>query len=83
MKTKKQWDNSGQSLTEFLKTGDTVNKEMVDYFLGVLPPKTWTANCIQLGEPYDTDMYGRLIYMTLEKIDCEWTWAGCKVAPNN
>ena len=82
MKTKKQWDGSGKNLTEFLEFGDKVDEEMMDYFLGVLPPQTWTANCIQLGESYSTDGQGNFTYMTIEKLDGEWTWTGCKVEPN-
>jgi len=73
MKTKKQWDESGQDLTTFFKVGDQVDEEMYDYFLCVLPPRTMRNSMIQIGEEYSSNNKGPT-YMTLEKIDGVWTY---------
>lgn len=78
MKTKKAWDVSGQQLTDFLEPGDEVDDDMVDYFLGVLPPACWTHHTIQIGEPKDHDREGRPRYITIRRqfSHSPWYYAG-------
>ena len=80
MKTMKQCNESKLTLTEFLQVSDEVDGEMVDYFVGCLPPQTMTEDCIQIGEPYDQDGYGRPTFITLEKVGDAWHYAGIKIA---
>ena len=75
MKTKMEWDNSGKCLSEFLQVGDTIDEEMVDYFIGVLPPRCMSAQCIQIGEPYSCNADGAT-FATLIKRDGSWQYAG-------
>ena len=51
MKTRKDWHESGLDFSRFAKPGDKVAEEIVEYFLGCVPPETHTANLIQCGEP--------------------------------
>jgi len=76
MKTKKGWDESRLTLDKYLETGDPVDDEMFDYFVGVLPPVTFTDKRVQIGEPVDTDGAGEYTYMTLEKIKGQWVYVG-------
>lgn len=80
MKTRKQWRESKKPLSEFLHVGDVVDDEMFDYFLEVLPPATWTADCLQIGEPY-AHIDGRPTFSTLEKIGGQWVYMGNKHQP--
>ena len=76
MKTKAQWNASGQNLTSFLEVGDEVDVEMADYFLCVLPPTFYSSTLIQIGEPYDFKSGGET-FMTIHKIGEFWVYAGC------
>lgn len=78
VKTKKGWDSSGKNLGEYLQIGDMVDDEMMDYFLGVLPPATFRSNLIQIGEPYD-HVRGRATFSTIYKpleVCKYWLYAG-------
>lgn len=83
MKTIEQWNESKLSLSNFLNIGDEVDEDIAEYVLCVLPPATWTKNCIQLGEPYDHDNNGRARFLTLEKkvLGDNWFYAGIKTRP--
>jgi hypothetical protein len=75
IKTYEQWHESRQDLSKFLQIGDIVDEEMVEYFLNVLPPKTWNNSIIQIGEPCDL-VEGKNTYSTLKRTSKGWEWAG-------
>jgi hypothetical protein len=75
VKTYASWTNSRLDLSLFLQVGDAVDDEMFRYFLEVLPPKTWRADLLQIGEPY-SHLQGRPTYATLHKCDGRWIYAG-------
>jgi hypothetical protein len=83
MKTLIAWENSKLCLSNFLNIGDQVDEDLVEYVLCVLPPATWTKECIQMGEPYNHDNLGRACYLTLEKpvFNGLWIYAGIKPRP--
>jgi hypothetical protein len=72
MKTYLDWRGS---LNEYLQIGDQVDKEMVDYFINVLPPACWNSRVIQIGEPY-YHVEGKATYNTLKNTSEGWTYAG-------
>ena len=80
MKTYKQWTESKKDLNEFLQIGDVVDEDILDYFIGVLPPACQSPRCVQIGEPYTHDAGGPL-FATLEKIDGQWIYTGHKNTP--
>ena len=81
--TKADWDGSGLTLDKFLKINHPVDEALVMYFIEVLPPVTWSATCIQIGEPYDSDNKGRFTYSTIEKYPYfdKWIYTGNKTEP--
>lgn len=78
MKTMEKWKASGLSLTRFLQVGDKVDETIRNYFIEVLPPASCTNDCIQMGEPYDSDDQGRSTYLTLHLKTNGWTYVGDK-----
>lgn len=78
MKTYKEWIESKLPASQFLSVGDEVCNEIFEYFLEVLPPITWTKDCLQMGEPYNHNEKGQSQYLTLEKINEKWTYTGIK-----
>lgn len=84
MKTKEQWDNSGQTLEEFLVVGDEVDDAMADYFTGVLFPACMSNRVIQIGEPYTHNSKGQPMFETLCKGENSpnWIYAGIMVTPH-
>lgn len=83
VKTKQTWNESGQSLTEYLEPGDRVDDTLFDYFREVLPPIHDSADCVQIGEPYDTTKDGYTArYITLHKIGGNWIYAGIFPKPD-
>jgi hypothetical protein len=66
----KRYANWKGSLNDFLEVGDLVDEEMMEYFINVLPPETFTSSCIQIGEPYSF-VAGAETYSTLK-----WTYDG-------
>lgn len=80
IKTYKQWTESKKDLNEFLQVGDAVDEEILDYFIGVLPPACQSPRCVQIGEPYSQDA-GGLLFETLEKQDGQWIYTGHKNTP--
>lgn len=74
VKTYAGW-GSFQSLDDYLKPGDKVDKEMYEHFLNVLPPLTNTSTMLQVSEPYD-HIGGRGIYTTFAYRDGSWTYCG-------
>jgi len=77
LKTMKGWKDSVMRLSQYLQEGDEVDDELVDHFLGVVPPATHTRSCIQMGEPYSQNYEGHT-YLTLEKIGIRWIYTGIK-----
>ena len=78
MKTMKQWRASGLSLVQFLQVGDIVDETIQNYFIEVLPTASHTSDCIQMGEPYDSDEKGRDTYLTLHYKPEGWIYVGDK-----
>ena len=78
MKTMKQWKESKLSLEKFLQIGDKVDEELRLYFIEVLPPASWTNDCIQIGEPYDCNANGQDTYLTLHFKSNGWVYVGDK-----
>jgi len=75
-KTKAQWDESRQDLDMFLQIGDTVDEEMWDYFLGVLPPAYCSGSILQIGEPC-SHVRGYPTYSTLARVANDmWEYRG-------
>lgn len=71
-KTKANWKGD---LKDYLKVGDYVDQEMADYFVNELPPATFSALLIQMGEPY-SHINGRATYPTLKKTSEGWQYIG-------
>ncbi|WP_022669432.1 hypothetical protein [Desulfospira joergensenii] len=80
-RTFKNWKESRQNLLEYLMPGDTVDHEMVDFFINVFPPATWTNDLVQMGEGFSINRSGKFVFMTLEKINDEWIFTGVKPKP--
>ena len=78
MKTMEEWKASKLSLEKFLRVGDKVDEKIKEYFIEVLPPASWTSDCIQMGEPYDCDEKGRDTYLTLHFKSNGWIYVGDK-----
>lgn len=74
VKTFEAW-TSFSSLNDYLKKGDIVDDEMVNYFTNVMPPAFHTSNIIQMGEPYN-HVNGKATYHTLQKTSKGWTYVG-------
>jgi len=77
VKTMAGWRASGSDLGKYLSVGDAVSADMVDYFLGVLPPACYRANLVQIGEP-NSHVNGRATFATVCKPlgTCYWKYAG-------
>jgi len=75
MKTEKEWHESKKNLTEYLNIGDKVDEDMIDYFIGVLPP-IQSKGLIQISEPYNYNEAGAFTYMTLKKNGENWQYIG-------
>lgn len=75
MKTYADWTKSQLDLSRFLQIGDAVDDQIFNYFLEVLPPKTWHADLLQIGERY-SHIEGRPTYSTLHTVDGQWIYAG-------
>lgn len=77
MKTYKEWSDAKVSFTEFAEVGDEVDEEIIDYFIGCLPPVFYSSTIVQCGEPYDHfGKNGQARYMTFKKIDDKWFYVG-------
>lgn len=87
IKTMQEWNSRKCRFLEYVQPGDYVDEEIVNYFLGVVPPLHYSVdNILQVGEAADVDDYGRLTYTTFyfvrqntrnEKIN-QWQYVGCK-----
>ncbi len=81
-KSLEDWENSGiNSLQNFLKIGDLVTEEFVDYFMNILPPAYMGYGILQVGEPYsfeydpDSEKY-RNTYTTFTRGEDGWMYCG-------
>lgn len=72
MKRYSEWSGT---LSEYLKVGDLVDEEFVNYFINVLPPAFMSSQVIQIGEPYN-HVNGKATYSTLKKTEKGWMYAG-------
>lgn len=75
-KTYKGWCKSKEALSIYLKHGDRVDKDLVDYFIDEYPPTTWTEDIIQMGESFSRNRHGRPTFLTLVKRGSFWLFAG-------
>ncbi len=62
MKTMEMWNESKVDFGKFINNGDEIDEELYDYFLGVVPPYEMGSGYFLLGEPYDTDKAGNLLF---------------------
>lgn len=72
MKTYKEWRGS---ISDYLKVGDIVDKEMVEHFINCYPPITLNGLLVQCGEAYDT-RNGKNTYITFAKENGHWMYKG-------
>jgi len=78
-KNMKEWKESSYVyLTDYLKIGDMVDKDILEYIMNSIPPKTMTGNILQGGEPYSSDKDGKNTYITFAKENPfgEWYYKG-------
>lgn len=73
MKTLQGWHDANLNLGKYLEIGDPVDEPMMFYFLEVLPPATYRADLVQIGEPHDC-VNGRDTFATLYKPLGSQTW---------
>lgn len=50
-KSIEMWDNSHRNFDDFVSVGDEVEREIVEYFLGAVPPTINRPGFVQDGEP--------------------------------
>lgn len=79
-KTYEAWTNSGAPFDNYVNLNDEVDEEIVDNFLGMLPPACHTSHLVQMGEPNEhlpDDKGGfQPTFMTFEKVDGKWYYRG-------
>jgi len=83
MKTMKEWKGSRLDISQFLQVGDIVDDEILDYFIGVLPPACMSSRCVQIGEPTRHNAAGKPEFETLEHKDGNWIYTGVNSVPNS
>ena len=82
MKTFEQWQADNHTISEFLRIGDAIDTEFVNYFIEVLPPACMSERCIQLGEPSKHDpKTGKPMFETLQREGCRWIYKGVMRTP--
>lgn len=80
-KTMEEWESSGiTAFDDYVALGDEVDEEIVDNFLGMVPPACHTKRLMQMGEadqhlPNANGNY-EATYMTFEKSDGQWYYRG-------
>lgn len=73
-KTYEGWD---RDLNQYLVPGDTVDEEMANYFLEVLPPAFFNHELTQIGEARDHNgPNGAARYATLQMYGKRWVYTG-------
>ena len=54
VKTLQGWfDSDADTFDEYVKEGDKVAVDIVNYFIDLLPPRSYELGFLQVGEPYD------------------------------
>lgn len=85
MKTMKGWEEHAvvtgdRGLDSYLKPGDAVGQDMVDYFANLVPPALMRESLFQVGTPYDSqpgpDGQLRPTFGTFSKEAGEWMFCG-------
>lgn len=85
MKTMKGWEEHAvvtgdRGLDSYLKPGDFVGQDMVDYFANLVPPALMRESLFQVGTPYDSqpgsDGQLRPTFGTFSKEAGEWRFSG-------
>jgi hypothetical protein len=74
-KTWKECSDSELCISEFFQVGDTTDDETANYFISVLMPEYWTADIIQMGEPW-SHVNGFPTFQTLRKDSGNWVYCG-------
>ena len=84
VKTMEGWNQSGKYLSDYLQPGDEIDESLMNYFLSVLPPQTWTRDMIQIGEPHSSNSIG-YTYATIERDTkySPWRYTGNKNTPED
>ena len=67
MKTYAEWSASHLDLSRFLSPGDQVDRAMLDYVIGCLPPIQRPGGWLAMGEPYSDDAKGRPTYLAFQR----------------
>lgn len=75
-KTIKTYEGWTGDLSNYLQVGDVVDGAMYDYFINVLPPRTFRSYLVQMGEPFSVSHEGKSTYSTLKLTGEGWTYAG-------
>ena len=75
IKTRQQWAESHQNLGQFLKVGDPVDSDFVEWARDIMPPAHWTSRMVQIGEPH-SHIEGRATYATFYQSGNQWLFAG-------
>ena len=77
------WNNSGLDFDDFFFPGDKVAEDVVDYYVNLLPPTTFSRKLVQAGEAHDTlpesnDPGARWhnTYMTFALKNGSWVYVG-------
>ncbi len=80
MKMLEEWGESALNFSDYCKPGDAVDEDIIDYFIGLLPPRTLTMTFVQVGEPYsykkDKNKHYRNTYSTFIKRKNQWYFCG-------
>ena len=69
-----RWNGSHATFTEFFNPGDIVGKDVVDYFINVLPPLVDRPTYVQAGEACN-NVNGRNTYFTFRREE-DWKYIG-------
>lgn len=81
LKSLASWHDCGfNKFEDYFLPGDMVTKDLVDYFVNILPPVSCSSSYVQAGDAYDhrRDACGvcRATYITFTKKDGTWFFAG-------
>lgn len=78
IKTIHEW--KAGSLSDYLRIGDEVDEDFVEYFVGVKPPAYMNGVILQMGEPCSHDSAGNALFYTLHYESGVWKYAGkCRI----
>lgn len=75
-----EWELAGE-FTKAAEPGDTVDEEIVDNFLNVMPPAAVSSDYLQMGETYDhvedENGWWRPTFLTFQLRGGSWVYCGC------